>query len=251
MKKIDEKGVIALSISSLDENTHLSPSKTLFSDLNDYMQQFEKALLSNGVEEQDIFFHGISEGCTQIEVFAVPNRFEQAVDNFVRWVNDDVMGLPKLLWEKRHKAIVQILDSNYEKEILPVEPIKQFAYEVTQTETFRGTLIKIGGKDDSVPFTLQMENGEEISLNISGRELAQKMAGNLFAKMECTGTGKLILDTKTMQWKPARSFRITHFELIEEVDYDEWLRDFRAIESEWQTVENPIEKLANIRKDGL
>lgn len=251
MKKIDEKGVISLSISSLDEHTHLSPNKTLFSDLNDYMQQFEKALLVNGVSKHDVFFHGITEGCTQIEVSPMPSKLEQATENFINWVNDEVAGLSKLLWEKGHKAIIQVTGSehHYEQEILPIEPIQEFAYEVMQTETFRGTLIQIGGKDDSVPFTLQMDNGEEIKLNIGGRELAQKMAGHLFAQMECTGTGILILDTKTMQWKPKRGFRINHFELLQEADYDEWLNNFRAINSEWKTIANPTELLAQIRQE--
>ncbi|MDK4581522.1 hypothetical protein QG025_10240, partial [Kingella kingae] len=77
------------------------------------------------------------------------------------------------LWRNQHRLVVQIPDKDYKKEILPIkidEP--EYSYEVSQTETFRGKIIRIGGKDKTVPLTLLTENGEELHLNVQGQELA-------------------------------------------------------------------------------
>lgn len=43
MKNTREQGVIAFSISSLDENTHLTPQSTLLDDLVTYLSQLKKS----------------------------------------------------------------------------------------------------------------------------------------------------------------------------------------------------------------
>ncbi|MDK4563442.1 hypothetical protein QG028_09940, partial [Kingella kingae] len=72
MKNTKEQGVIALSISSLDENTHLTPQSTLLDDLVTYLSQLKKAITVNGVEKEDVFFDSITEGCTQISARVTP-----------------------------------------------------------------------------------------------------------------------------------------------------------------------------------
>ncbi|MDK4627533.1 hypothetical protein QG055_10085, partial [Kingella kingae] len=61
MNNTTEQGVIALSISSLDENTHLTPQSTLLDDLVTYLSQLKKAITVNGVEKEDVFFDSITE----------------------------------------------------------------------------------------------------------------------------------------------------------------------------------------------
>ena len=255
MKNTREQGVIALSISSLDENTHLTPQSTLLDDLVTYLSQLKKAITVNGVEKEDVFFDSITEGCTQISARVTPAKAAIAAQNVFNWVNNknDLKATLSALWRNQHRLVVQIPDKDYKKEILPIEIDEpEYSYEVLQTETFRGKIIRIGGKDKTVPLTLLTENGEELHLNVQSQELAKKLGRHLFDTVECTGFGKLVLDTKTMQWKPKkRAFSITNFKAIEDVNYDEWLNDFRAIKSDWRKIENPVALLANIRKDDI
>lgn len=53
---------------------------------------------------------------------------------------------------------------------------------VQQIDSVVGQVIKIGGRDETVPMTLETPDGSFVDVNIRGRELAKKLAHYLFGK---------------------------------------------------------------------
>lgn len=252
MKKIDEKGVIALSLSSLDESVHLRPETTPAKVLGQYLQSLSQLLLGNGIESEDILFESITEGCTQIAVHTTPAKQNQLIQNIMNVSDEGYSKFRKQLTKDNYRAnIVAKIDDNntFSKNLLPESSEEAFfEYEVIQEEAFRGKLVAIGGKDETVPLRLQTDDGETISLTTDSQELAKKMAHHLFEYLECIGSGVLKLG-QDLTWKPVSGkFKIHEFFILPDVNYDEWLSKLRSIESDWSTTDNPIQKIQEIRE---
>ncbi|UOP05316.1 hypothetical protein [Conchiformibius kuhniae] len=252
MIKIHEKGVFALSVSSLDENRHLTPRTTSAQAMQEYLRLFTSLLAQEGISKDSILFDEISEGCTQIALRPPLQEFERLASSLRMLGEIPFKKILNCLKQNGHRAT--LLDTQgVVRELIP-DTVENFCYEVYQEDVFRGRLVQIGGKGKkNVSLTLADDDGSAtVSLMVESKELAQKLAMNLYRFMECKGGGILRFHPDDFEWKPVGDkFCIYDFELLDEVNdavYEDWLSRFRAVDSEWRYIADPIAKLESIRE---
>ncbi|HEY9103667.1 hypothetical protein [Chitinimonas sp.] len=110
-----------------------------------------------------------------------------------------------------------------------------------------GVVIRIGGRDDSVPVTLEAETGQYYRCNTK-RDVAKQLASHLFdAPIRAQGRGKWRRSSEG-EWE-LDSFDIQSFELLEETSLEALVTSMRAIPgSEWNTMDSPQEELKKLRE---
>lgn len=117
---------------------------------------------------------------------------------------------------------------------------------VHQLGELDGVVIRIGGKDKSVPLHLQGENGVYYTCNTS-RDIARELAPYLFGQtVRVAGRGKW-RRTEDGLWE-LDDFDVKSFELPDDANLDEVLADMREVEgSGWNKLDAPQLKLKTIR----
>jgi hypothetical protein len=110
-----------------------------------------------------------------------------------------------------------------------------------------GVVIRVGGKDDSVPVWLQGED-REIYKCSTHRGLARELAGYLFDKtIRVAGHGKWKRTSEGL-WE-MDSFKIQSWQALDERPLTEVLSELRAVEgSGWNSIDNPQEELRKLRE---
>jgi hypothetical protein len=110
---------------------------------------------------------------------------------------------------------------------------------VHETGELIGSVIKVGGKDDTVPLLLQDTDGSTLPCTTT-RAIARELAHHLFGDLvRVQGTGKWKLD----------DFRIKSWEAISQTPLVDELNALRAIEgSLWNTLADPQAELKKLRK---
>lgn len=109
-----------------------------------------------------------------------------------------------------------------------------------------GTVIRVGGKDDSVPVWLQSEDGE-IYKCWTKRSKARDLALLFDQSVRVAGQGKW-RRTADRIWE-LESFEIQSWEVLEEAPLSDVLGTLRAIEgSGWNAMDAPQEYLRNLRE---
>ncbi|STQ99818.1 Uncharacterised protein [Kingella potus] len=250
MKPNIESGVIALSVSMPDATQRLTPETTPAAAVGKLFAQMVELLKSKDIAPQEILFAGVTEGCTQLAV-RVPAGKETAIAAALMSKSEtDLAGIKKTLSHYGLCAKIHTADG-FVRSLIPETKPETYEYEVFQEETFRGKVINIGGKDETVPMKLLTENGE-VSLTIDSTDLARRIGAHLFDYIECTGSGLLKLDAHSLKWQPVGGrFKIHSFEVLPEADYDAFLAKFRLIDSEWGRTADPIQKIEAIRSGSL
>lgn len=116
-------------------------------------------------------------------------------------------------------------------------------YEVGELD---GVVIKIGGKDDTVPALLEGENGVYYRCNTT-KDVARMLAGHLFGHpVRVTGRGKW-RRTQEGVWE-LDTFDIKSFEALDETPLGEIVATLRAVEgSEWNTMQDPQAEFKRLR----
>lgn len=109
-----------------------------------------------------------------------------------------------------------------------------------------GVVIKVGGKDETVPILLEGEDGGYYRCN-TDRETARKLAPYIFGQMvRIAGRGKW-RRTEERVWE-LESFDIKTFELLDETPLVDVITTMRAIEgSSWNALDDPQAELKRIR----
>lgn len=120
---------------------------------------------------------------------------------------------------------------------------------VKQVTSLVGTVIKIGGRDESVPMTLRLDSGEYVDVTVKGRDRARQLAPYLFGdELRFTGMttmrrsedghweceSMLVDSFETLDGQPLESL----FELLSQVPGNRW-KDF----------DDPIDELSRLRGD--
>jgi hypothetical protein len=110
-----------------------------------------------------------------------------------------------------------------------------------------GTVIKVGGKDDTVPLLLQDTDGTTYNCTTS-RELARQLAHHLFADLvRVQGTGKW-RRTPERVWE-LDEFKLKSWEPIDQTPLADQVAALRAIEgSQWNTFADPQAELKKLRE---
>jgi hypothetical protein len=118
---------------------------------------------------------------------------------------------------------------------------------VKQQGSIDGVLIRIGGKDETVPVHLESEN--IIYQCNTSRQMASQLAHNLFGPvLRVHGSGRWQRE-EDGTWTMLR-FNISHFEVLDDSPLTEAVKRLRAIEgSDWKTLEDPFAELDRIRHE--
>lgn len=126
-------------------------------------------------------------------------------------------------------------------------PIRQ---EVTVHEIgeLEGMVIRVGGRDASVPVHLQGAGGEYYTCQTT-RVIAKQLAPLLFDKqVRVSGKGKWRRNAEGV-WN-LEDFLIMEFQLLDDVSLEGFIKDMRAIPgSAWNEMEDPQAELKRIRGD--
>lgn len=108
-----------------------------------------------------------------------------------------------------------------------------------------GVVIRVGGKDASVPVWLQGEGGEKLECNAT-RDLAKQLAVHLFEKpVRVAGNAKW-RRTKERVWELA-GFDIKSFEALDHTPLNDLVTKLRAIDTEWSALDDPQAELRRLR----
>lgn len=116
---------------------------------------------------------------------------------------------------------------------------------ITKVGSVCGVLIKIGGKDDTVPVVLQ-DSKYTWRCNAS-RKMARELAHHLFGGViRVYGSGGWIRDGEGV-WSLNR-FNITDFEVLDNRDLRDVIQELREVPgNRWRDSDDPLEELRRIR----
>lgn len=140
----------------------------------------------------------------------------------------------------REKAGDNILEFPGRKTPLAEEAV---VYELGELD---GVVIRIGGKDETVPVLMEGERGVYYHCNAS-RENARKLAAHLFGQtVRVVGRGKW-RRTQEGEWE-LDSFEIKDFDLLDETPLVQVISSLRALEgSDWNQMDDPQTELKHLR----
>ena len=118
---------------------------------------------------------------------------------------------------------------------------------VAQEGELTGIVVRIGGKDETVPLTLECGEAQFEELTIKGRELARAIATHLFGPpIRVYGHGSWTRGTDG-QWSLTK-FYVQSFAELDQSTLSEIVADLRTVrQNGWENVEDPIETWHRMR----
>jgi hypothetical protein len=115
---------------------------------------------------------------------------------------------------------------------------------ITQSGSFQGILIKLGGENDPVP--VHLENGDEKHIAWAPRRIAKQLAEHLFTSVvRVEGKGKWTRN-RMGEWDLVR-FTISSFEVLQSGSLKSQIEGLRKIGGAWKQHDDPIAELHLIR----
>jgi hypothetical protein len=115
---------------------------------------------------------------------------------------------------------------------------------IFQSGTLDGQLIRVGGKDETVP--VYLEEADEIHRCTSNRTIAKSLAPYLYDVIRVRGTGKWNTDDFG-NWV-MEDFRISDFEKLDTTPLKQAVARLREIKSDLHTLDDPLADLERLRK---
>lgn len=111
-----------------------------------------------------------------------------------------------------------------------------------------GVVIRVGGKDDSVPVLIEGE-GKVFYPCQTNRDMARQLAAYLFGQpVRVTGSGEWCR-TPERRWELV-DFKIKSFEILDDSPLEKVINDLRQIEGNlWNAMDNPQAELRKLRGD--
>lgn len=118
---------------------------------------------------------------------------------------------------------------------------------VQQMDTLIGQVIKIGGRDETVPMTLSTSEGAYIDVTVRGRELAKRLALYLFGKdIRVSGLATWKRDSEG-QWS-CTGMLVDEFEEPDNTALSSMFDGLRELPgNEWNSMEDPIQEWKKLR----
>lgn len=117
---------------------------------------------------------------------------------------------------------------------------------IHEAGTLDGVVIRVGGKDDTVPVWLEGENRERLACTAS-RPIAKELAGHLFGDaVRVSGMGKWRRNADRL-WE-LEDFVIKSWQTLDETPLDEMVTKLRAVPgSGWDQLDDPQAEWRRIR----
>jgi hypothetical protein len=119
---------------------------------------------------------------------------------------------------------------------------------IHETGDLEGMVIRVGGRDASVPVSLDAGAGVYHKCTAS-RAVAKRLANHLFeGEVRVSGKGKWLRGTDGV-WI-LQSFDISDFEPLDRASLSAFVSEMRLVEgSEWNTLPNPQSEFEKLRED--
>lgn len=118
---------------------------------------------------------------------------------------------------------------------------------VKQPDQIIGTVIKIGGRDETVPMTLKTDADTYVDVTVKGRELARELAHFLFGE-EIRVSGVATWQCNEVGEWSCSGMQVTSYEHLDARPLDELFQSLRAIPGNgWHDFEDPIAELEKFR----
>jgi hypothetical protein len=190
-------------------------------------------------EAQSVHFLRLEVGSTvlvhQVEKEAEPKVRDRAAavarGDAPRDARIGYKSLNRMLRDDNAKAVLR---EKKRGPVLLVFPGREAAEEVfpsvTQHGSVEGTIIRVGGSDDTIPVWLESE-GIQIAGCQTNRRIAKAMAKHLFEPVRVHGNGRWTRDADGV-WS-LRALRIEHFEVLRNDSLEEVLSEIRSVGGEW------------------
>ncbi|MBF0379801.1 MAG: hypothetical protein HQL69_02215 [Magnetococcales bacterium] len=222
------------------------------SRLSEYMAQLSKLLGS----QEKVHFGGLLKGSTILRV-CVEDEVEKCVVKRLQAANspgDDsdarkhyitlngMLQFDKAVGTIRREKGESLLIFPGRKtvDLQPIGPIKQ-------PSAVEGVLIRIGGKDSTIPAYIESIDGISYILELRSRELAKKMSKHLFENIRVSGEGQWERKIET-GWT-LKKLVVQDFELLEEASLLDSVAALRmAPKSDWQKLDDPMSTWKDMRE---
>lgn len=219
-----------------------TPDTLPFKRLMEYLVQLQKLF-----EGEKVHFVRVAKGSAAPE-FIIRNedayRIEAKINSLSDFNNQTYSKIKKLLQEdesdayftKNNKRIFEIKYAN--------DNIQK--YDIKQDEEILGYVIKVGGKDDTVPLCICDLYDETITYNCNTtRDLAKSIARYLFeTPVKITGKANWI-KIGNSNWE-LKSFNVKSFDVIQNNQQDDYHKLFE-IDEEWYKNHTVEEFMKEIR----
>lgn len=225
-----------------------TPETIPMARLAEYMADLATLLGS----QERVHFSRVELGSLQIlhevEYEAIPKVKERLHGIRTRNAPEDAIkaysNLDKKLAEDNAKASIETANDKV-MEFPGRERTQLNAYgPVTEPGTFDGILIRVGGRDETVPVYLL--EGDVVHKCNSNREMAKKLAPHLFGKtLRVHGAGKWNRD-EFGNWVMER-FNITDFTLLDESSLTDVVSGLRSIPGGIKELDDPMQELRRMR----
>jgi hypothetical protein len=216
--------------------------------LADYLRDLA-ALLG---AENDAHFIEVSEGSAEL-VHEIPEPNYIAIQSRVIAAQrgagppDAVRGYRDLKTKLRHdQKQAEFLNDRGRKVIeFPSQEAEPIFGSVTQPGSLEGILIKLGGRDETVPVHLQ--DADRYYKCTATRAMAKELRAQLFERpIRIHGNGRWNRNDDgewTLEW-----FKITGWEPLNDDALEAVLSRMRIAESGWDKIADPLQELRRIRK---
>jgi len=231
-----------------DFTPHTLPMKRL----SEYLAEYARLLGS----EEAVHFVRVGEGSaaliSEVESPLYASVRRRAIDA-ARGVGpqDAVKAFQQLDAYLRHDETAATLQNDTNKKILMFPGVtatpKESFGPFNQPGTVEGTLIKVGGKDDTIPVHIEDSTGGTLICNAT-REIARQLAPYLFGNpIRLHGTGRYTRHADGT-WEMI-GFHIQYHEELNNDPLPVVIERLRALPgSEWNDIQNPLAELEHIRR---
>jgi hypothetical protein len=202
--------------------------------------------------ESDAHFIQVAEGSAEL-IHDVPDDNYRAMQERVinaaegKGPKQAIRGYHELRSKLRQDAKPAELVNDSGATVLqfPIPEPSPLLGPVTQPGSLEGMLIKLGGRDETVPVHLQ--DGDAYYKCTATRATAKELRNQLFEKpIRIHGIGKWIRN-EDGNWT-LESFRINSWEPLNDEAIEAVLARMRAAESGWDKIDDPLGELRRIRK---
>jgi hypothetical protein len=232
-----------------------SPDTMPMERLAEYMAELAKLLGS----QQSVHFVRLEPGSTvlveKIEHEAVPKVRDRVHGVKHRDAPEDAIRAYDTINRKlREDNGSASLETDVESQVSKViefpgknrTPLEKFD-SIYQRGVVDGVLIRIGGRDETVP--VYLEEGKKLHICNANRTVAKLLAPYLFAgALRASGEGKWNRDDFG-NWVMER-FTIHDFKQLDETPLREIVGNLRKIESPFRSMKDPLGEIKKMRGDG-
>lgn len=215
--------------------------------LEDFGELAKKLAELLGSKEK-VHFSALKNGSARLQV-KVEGSVRQAVSiQLVRAKSDDGPGANKVIWideflgnrgwsgELKNQQGNVVLSFPGARSTRSPESVQT----VHQTGTLIGQVIKIGGRDETVPMQIKTPDGAFVDVNVQGREQAKKLAQHLFGSdLKFTGNATWSRNEEG-QWN-CSDMDVVAFEELETTSLLSLFDSLQNVPgNSWHEVDDPI-----------